>query len=139
MTFKYRCVIHRCMWGSGLSPFDPTTYSRVRWIVEFPASGCKNSFDSSFEFRMKFQRNSCSDHPFKTLANFHTFWPLSPYCWHFFSIVCRQIWQIFDPSPPKVCRRLKWMVPYFVNWHSLVPMKIGHNLEIINISKFKVC
>ena len=24
----------------------------------------------------------------------------------------RQIWQIFDPSPPKACRRLKWMVPY---------------------------
>ena len=24
-----------------------------------------------------------------------------------------QIWQIFDPYPPKTCRRLKWMVSYF--------------------------
>ena len=30
----------------------------------------------------------------------------------------RQIWQIFDPSPPKKCRRCKWMVPYLDNCRS---------------------
>ena len=29
----------------------------------------------------------------------------------FFTTICWQIWQIFDPSPPKNCQRLKWMVP----------------------------
>ena len=42
---------------------------------------------------------------------FILFWPLPPYCRQFFSTIRRQIWQIFDPSPPKTCRRLKWMVP----------------------------
>ena len=28
-----------------------------------------------------------------------------------YSTIRRQIWQIFDPSPPKTCRRFKWMVP----------------------------
>ena len=42
---------------------------------------------------------------------FHDFRPLSPYRRQFFSTIHRQIWQIFDPSPPKTCRRLKWMVP----------------------------
>ena len=51
------------------------------------------------------------DHPFKMLANFHDFWPLPPYHRQFFTTIRRQIWQIFDTSPPKQCRRLKWMVP----------------------------
>ena len=42
---------------------------------------------------------------------FTLFWPLPPYCRQFFSTIRRQIWQIFDPSPPSACRRLKWMVP----------------------------
>ena len=36
------------------------------------------------------------------------FWPLPPYRRQFFSTIH---WQIFDPSLPKTCRRLKWMVP----------------------------
>ena len=39
------------------------------------------------------------DHPFKTSPNFHKFGPLPPYRWQFFSTICRQICQIFDPSP----------------------------------------
>ena len=42
---------------------------------------------------------------------FHNFWPLPPYGRQFFTTIRRQIWQIFDPSPPKQCRHLKWMVP----------------------------
>ena len=42
---------------------------------------------------------------------FHDFLPLPPYRRQFFTTIRRQIWQIFDPSPPKTCRRLKWMVP----------------------------
>ena len=45
---------------------------------------------------------------------FTNFWPLPPYRRQFFSTIRRQIWQIFDPSPPKACRRLKWMVPNIV-------------------------
>ena len=47
--------------------------------------------------------------------NFHDFWPLPPYRRQFFTTIRRQIWQIFDPSPPKKCRRLKWMVPLIVS------------------------
>ena len=36
------------------------------------------------------------DHPFKTSANFHTFWPLPPYRRQIFSTIRRQIWQIFS-------------------------------------------
>ena len=42
---------------------------------------------------------------------FHDFGPLPPYRRQFFTTIRRQIWQIFDPSPPNKCRRLKWMVP----------------------------
>ena len=35
----------------------------------------------------------------------------TPYHRQFFTTIRRQIWQIFDTSPPKQCRRLKWMVP----------------------------
>ena len=31
---------------------------------------------------------------------FHDFWPLPPYRRQFFTTIRRQIWQIFDPSPP---------------------------------------
>ena len=51
------------------------------------------------------------DHPFKTSAKFHDFWPLPPSRWQIFTTIHRQIWQIFEPPPPKNCRRLKWMVP----------------------------
>ena len=44
---------------------------------------------------------------------FTIFLPLPLYRRQFFTTIRRQIWQIFDPSPPKACRRLKWMVPYF--------------------------
>ena len=40
------------------------------------------------------------------------FWPLPPYRRQFFNTICRQVWPIFDPYPPKTCRRPKWMVPY---------------------------
>ena len=36
---------------------------------------------------------------------------LPPYRRQFFSAIRRQIWKIFDLSPPKTCRRRKWMVP----------------------------
>ena len=47
----------------------------------------------------------------RRLKIFHDFRPLTPYGRQFFTTIRRQIWQIFDPSPPKQCRRLKWMVP----------------------------
>ena len=43
---------------------------------------------------------------------FYNFRPLPPLRRQFFTTIRRQIWQIFNPSPPKKCRRLKWMVPY---------------------------
>ena len=35
----------------------------------------------------------------------------TPYRRQVFTTIHRQIWQIFDPFPPKQCRRLKWIVP----------------------------
>ena len=40
-------------------------------------------------------------------AKFSRFLTPTPYRRQFFSTICRQIWQIFDPSPPRACRRLK--------------------------------
>ena len=40
------------------------------------------------------------EHPFKTSANFHDFFPLPPYRRQLFTTIRRQIWPIFDPFPP---------------------------------------
>ena len=40
-----------------------------------------------------------------TFSGFLTSTPL-PLHWQFFTTIRRQIWPIFDPSPPKKCRRL---------------------------------
>ena len=51
-------------------------------------------------------------YPFKTSANLWQFLTPTPLLRQFFTTIRRQIWPIFDPSPPKKCRRLKWMLPY---------------------------
>ena len=51
------------------------------------------------------------DRPLKASADFPKFWPLPPSRRQFFTTIRRQIWQTFDPSRPKKCWRLKWMVP----------------------------
>ena len=45
--------------------------------------------------------NSIRDHPFKTSANFHHFWPLPSSTGSFFTTIRQQFWTIFDPSPLK--------------------------------------
>ena len=66
---------------------------------------------------------SSSDHPFKTLANFHNFWPLPPNHRHSSKMLMKGIFYPYvlwpfdhrhmgTPLPPKTCWRLKWMVPY---------------------------
>ena len=35
-----------------------------------------------------------------------------------FTTICRQFWPIFDPSPQKNCRRLKWMVPFLLHYQN---------------------
>ena len=45
----------------------------------------------------------------------------SHYHWQFFTTIRQQIWQIFDPSPPKQCQRLKWMVPKFGSQLDILP------------------
>ena len=62
------------------------------------------------------------DHPFKTTANFHDFWPLRPYHRHSSKMLMKGIFDPYvlwpfdhrhmgTPLPPKTCWRLKWMVP----------------------------
>ena len=46
------------------------------------------------------------------MANLNDFWPLPPLRRQVFTTIHRQIWPILDPFPPRICRRLKWMVPY---------------------------
>ena len=43
------------------------------------------------------------------------FEPYLPTLGSFFTTIHRQIWTIFDPSLPKKCRRLKWMVPKVID------------------------
>ena len=50
---------------------------------------------------------------FRRWQNFHDFWTLPPYRRQFFITIRWQIWLIFDPFPPRKCRRLKWMVLKF--------------------------
>ena len=61
------------------------------------------------------------DHPFKTSANFHNFWPLPPYHRHSSKMLMKGIfehyllwpfdhWHMGTPLPPKTCWRFKWMV-----------------------------
>jgi len=65
------------------------------------------------------------DHSFKTSAIFYDFLPLPPSRRQFFTTIRRQIWPIFDPSPPKECRRLKWMVPKYERIIRIVVAKLG--------------
>ena len=68
------------------------------------------------------------DHPFKTSANFHDFWPLPPYHRHSSKMLMKGIFDPYvlwpfdhrplgTPLPPKTCWRLKWMVPSPKLWH----------------------
>ena len=52
-------------------------------------------------------------HPFKTSANFHEFWSLTPSVRSFLTINYFPTGNLanFWPLPPKKCRRRKWMVP----------------------------
>ena len=61
---------------------------------------------SFYKFAIQFHEViNVGDHPFQTSANFHDFWHLLPSV-GIFTAIRRQIWQIFDPSPPKKHRRL---------------------------------
>ena len=61
---------------------------------------------------------------------FTNFWPLPPYRRQVFSTIHRQILQIFDPSPPKTCRRLKWMVRIEDDERRSLPSKLAKILSI---------
>ena len=61
------------------------------------------------------------DHPYKTSANFHNFWPLPPYHRHSSKMLMKGIsdpyilwpfdhWHMGKPLPPKTCWCLIWMV-----------------------------
>ena len=61
-------------------------------------------------------RTSFRNHPYTELAIFPDFWHPPPPCRQFFSIICRQFWPIFDPSPN--CRRHLWTTPYVYSHNS---------------------
>ena len=45
------------------------------------------------------------------VCKFSWFLTLTPLRQQFFTTIHRQIWPNSDPYPPKICPRLKWMVP----------------------------
>ena len=60
-----------------------------------------------------------------TIENVGKFSP--PPAGSFFTTIRQHIWPIFDPSPPKRCRRLKWMVPYIkILWQTVKNMTKAH-------------
>ena len=71
----------------------------------------------------------------KTSANLHDFWHLPPFRRQFFTTIRRQIWQIFDPSPPTKCRRLKWMVP--MNFHNELKFYRKEHLCLLSHENWK--
>ena len=66
---------------------------------------------------------------------FTNFRPLPPYRRQFLCTIRRQIWPIFDPSPPKACRRLKWMVPKETYYSTLTLLQ---TLPLLFLRKTKV-
>ena len=50
------------------------------------------------------------------LVQLEIFSPYIHYWGQFFTTIRWQIWHIFDPSPPKKCRRLKSMVPNILHY-----------------------
>ena len=79
------------------------------------------------------------EHPFKTSANFSQFLTPTPLPRRqFFTTIRRQIWQIFDPSPPKKCQHLKWMVSFLI-FFSHLHHQVEKTLQIDQKGKtFKV-
>ena len=59
-------------------------------------------------------REGPRDHPFKTSAHFHDFWPLPPPLGVSYYCPLANL-SNFWPPPSKKCRRLKCMVPYIFN------------------------
>ena len=53
----------------------------------------------------------------------------------FFTTIRQQIWQIFDPSPPKHYRRLKWMVPMYAPLFSSPLLSAKLDSPVIKISE----
>ena len=68
--------------------------------------------NSKIQICFSFWIDHLRDHPFKTSANFHNFWPLPPHVGKFGR---------FLTPPPLKNRSLKWMVP------NVELTKVGHN------------
>ena len=122
-------------WTIGVSSIQPKESSNCfsfRLLLEGVEEECgaiSHSFEDFSDYRV-FRLETIH---LRRRQIFTNFWPLPPYRRQFFSTIRRQIWQIFDPSPPKTCRRLKWMVPKITWFHYFN----AHNFCICTF--FKVC
>ena len=81
----------------------------------------KQSVQNMCHFKKPTKRNfDYRDHTFKTSANFHDFWHLSPYSRQVFTTIRRQIWPIFDPFPLKNADVLNgWSHSSSVQFHQI--------------------
>ena len=70
-----------------IRPLSPTTVGEMQeWMLMDLTNQLQASFGTIHLRRRQF---------------FTNFWPLPSYNRQFFSVIRRQIWQIFDPSSPK--------------------------------------
>ena len=65
-------------------------------VLTFPMLSCRKFACFFFSALSRLR-----DHPLKTSANFHDFWPLPPSAGSFFTTIHRQIGQFLIPSPLK--------------------------------------
>ena len=86
---------------------DQAVWQSLFQVVENYWGKCVSNSTIQCQFNV-WSKQKDRDHPFKTSANFSWFLTPTPYRRQFFTTIRQQIWQIFDPSPPKKCRRLKW-------------------------------
>ena len=111
LLIRERHVLPLFSYSAGISFLNGTFSPKLFTIERFFTNHCSLFGDSTV----------LRDHPFKTSANFHDFWPLPPYHWHSSKMLMKGIFDPYvlwpldhhtwgHPSPPKTCWRLKWTV-----------------------------
>ena len=130
------------------------------YLSSFPYGICLVNLEG---FRFPLQNGKVDGSSFGTIhfrrwQIFHDFWPLPPTVGSFLLLSVDKFGKFLTPSPPKKCRRLKWMVPlvffifsvivlrwksfkfYWNSWRrSILIMDLTIRQIIYHLKQYQIC